>query len=496
MEQTFNKTTKSDTQAVSASLSQKTIQNKATALQDNRPASILQRKANHTGLPDQLKSGIENLSGHSMDDVKVHYNSDKPAQLQAHAYAQGTDIHIASGQEKHLPHEAWHVVQQKQGRVKPTLQMKGKVNVNDDKGLEKEADVMGAKALQAEGSLQKPLIKAPISTAVQRVVQRLQIRFSFTQFLHGAAPTQALVSSYLNDFIKMDYIRANAPDIKKSMKGTDEFTAMTDSFVACDKANSAAKVSNDWTALPVLLDTLMANINTVLTYAKDTMHIAVEHEYSNTNKDSWDTANDALTSLSKISPLPSLIPMHPGGAGAVHPSISVIPWSVAKTKIPAGLHHLLRDIYTSWRLGQVMDERSAASQAAKEKNPNVPGALRSWHMNEQNQLPANDGAVPANATALDTHYAASSRHPYVKDSALAQHHGPKAPIGYAEYTGTGIQNDFHYSKIVLNYKTGFIYLTVTHYGLWNKKEDGKHEIKDKTAGSGELSAWFGISMTT
>ena len=108
----------------------------------------IQRKANNTGLPDNLKSGIENLSGHSMDDVKVHYNSNKPAQLQAHAYAQGLDIHIASGQEKHLPHEAWHVVQQKQGRVKPTLQMKGKVNVNDDKGLENEADVMGAKALQ------------------------------------------------------------------------------------------------------------------------------------------------------------------------------------------------------------------------------------------------------------------------------------------------------------------------------------------------------------
>ena len=105
-------------------------------------------KPNNTGLPDNLKSGMENLSGYSLDDVKVHYNSSQPAQLKAHAYAQGTDIHIGPGQEKHLPHEAWHVVQQKQGRVKPTLQMKGNVNVNDDAGLEKEADVMGAKALQ------------------------------------------------------------------------------------------------------------------------------------------------------------------------------------------------------------------------------------------------------------------------------------------------------------------------------------------------------------
>lgn len=116
----------------------------------------LSGKSNRTGLPDNLKSGVENLSGYSMDDVKVHYNSSEPAQLQAHAYAQGTDIHIAPGQEKHLPHEAWHVAQQKQGRVKPTLQMKAGVPVNDDPGLENEADVMGAKALQINNNGEAP----------------------------------------------------------------------------------------------------------------------------------------------------------------------------------------------------------------------------------------------------------------------------------------------------------------------------------------------------
>ena len=120
------------------------------AMADNHSAQQqqpIQKKKNNTGLPDNLKTGMENLSGMSLDDVKVHRNSDKPAQLQAHAYAQGTDIHLGPGQEKHLSHEAWHVVQQKQGRVKPTMQMMGKVDVNDDTGLEKEADVMGAKAL-------------------------------------------------------------------------------------------------------------------------------------------------------------------------------------------------------------------------------------------------------------------------------------------------------------------------------------------------------------
>ena len=105
-------------------------------------------KPNNTGLPDQLKSGIESLSGMSMDNVKVHYNSSQPAQLNALAYAQGSDIHVGPGQEKHLPHEAWHVVQQAQGRVKPTMQMKEGIPVNDDQGLEHEADLMGAKALQ------------------------------------------------------------------------------------------------------------------------------------------------------------------------------------------------------------------------------------------------------------------------------------------------------------------------------------------------------------
>jgi hypothetical protein len=108
----------------------------------------LQNKTNNTGLPDPLKSGIETLSGYSMDDVKVHYNSNKPAQFRALAYAQGTEIHIGPGQEKHLPHEAWHVVQQKQKRVHPTLQLKENVTINDDHELEKEADIMGAKAAQ------------------------------------------------------------------------------------------------------------------------------------------------------------------------------------------------------------------------------------------------------------------------------------------------------------------------------------------------------------
>ena len=123
------------------------LQGKFESESTQREAAPEAPRPNNTGLPDNLKSGIENLSGMNMDHVRVHYNSDKPAQLQAHAYAQGNEIHVAPGQEQHLPHEAWHVVQQAQGRVKTTVQMKGNMQVNDDVGLEREADVMGANAL-------------------------------------------------------------------------------------------------------------------------------------------------------------------------------------------------------------------------------------------------------------------------------------------------------------------------------------------------------------
>lgn len=115
------------------------------------------------GLPGALRSGVESLSGMDMSGVQVHYNSPEPQKVGAHAYAQGTDIHLASGQEKHLPHEAWHTVQQAQGRVRPTRQLQGDVRINDDARLEREADTMGDKAMSlgAGGVAQAKSMRAP-----------------------------------------------------------------------------------------------------------------------------------------------------------------------------------------------------------------------------------------------------------------------------------------------------------------------------------------------
>ena len=107
---------------------------------------------NHTGLPDTMKTNLENASGFDMSDVRVHRNDPGPAKVGALAYTQGTDIYLGPGQEQHLGHEAWHSAQYKQGRVRANTSFKsadgGEVAGNDQAHLEREADVMGAKISQ------------------------------------------------------------------------------------------------------------------------------------------------------------------------------------------------------------------------------------------------------------------------------------------------------------------------------------------------------------
>ena len=135
----------------------KSYQLKANSGKKQSQLAALQKKANNTGLPENVKNNTESISGISLDDVKVDYNSNKPAQLNAHAYAEGSNIHVAPGQEKHIGHEAWHVVQQKQGRVKPTTEVGG-IPINDNKSLESEADKMGQQTSKEDTSKNLSLI--------------------------------------------------------------------------------------------------------------------------------------------------------------------------------------------------------------------------------------------------------------------------------------------------------------------------------------------------
>lgn len=146
--------------------------------QQDESVSARSTGGSQSTLPNHLKSGLEQLSGEDLSDVRVHENSSEPEKMGAHAYTEGQDIYVAPGQEKYLPHEGWHAVQQKQGRVQPTIQQKSAL-INDNAGLEHEADVMGAKAVQvgttgSELNTQKKTAssKNPRAGGTKNVIQR------------------------------------------------------------------------------------------------------------------------------------------------------------------------------------------------------------------------------------------------------------------------------------------------------------------------------------
>ena len=111
-----------------------------------------------TVMPDDVRSKMENSFGTDFSGVNVHQNSEQASNIGALAYTQGNDVHFAPGQynpgstkgQELLGHELAHVVQQRQGRVKPDAEQKKGMNINSDTSLEKEADEMGEKAAQGK----------------------------------------------------------------------------------------------------------------------------------------------------------------------------------------------------------------------------------------------------------------------------------------------------------------------------------------------------------
>lgn len=138
------------------------LQGKFVAQRDEDEDDLLQGKfeqplqakpENQTGIPDNVRQRMEDSFGTDFSSVRVHPESSKAPEVGALAYTQGTDIHFAPGQFKPdtsagqqlLGHELTHVIQQAEGRVQPTTEIGG-MAVNDNEGLEHEADVLGAKA--------------------------------------------------------------------------------------------------------------------------------------------------------------------------------------------------------------------------------------------------------------------------------------------------------------------------------------------------------------
>jgi hypothetical protein len=133
------------------------MQNGAQAIQRKSGPGVeafrvpLREKSGGLPLPDAVRAKMEAAFSTDFSNVRVHIGREASS-LGAIAFTWGSNIHFAPGQynphtlqgQKLLGHELWHVVQQKNGRVKNPFG--GGVAVVQDYALEAEADRMGIKA--------------------------------------------------------------------------------------------------------------------------------------------------------------------------------------------------------------------------------------------------------------------------------------------------------------------------------------------------------------
>ena len=166
-----------------------------------------------SGLPEALRTGLETLSGMDMSGVAVHRNSPRPAEIGAEAFAQNADIHLAPGHDHRLAHEAWHVVQQAEGRVRPTTSLPQGALVNDDPALEREADTMGAKALGMKTAQAYAATSIPTPTPAAVPSSRGSPTAMPSSYPRGTSVVQGFFTDKNKPTIFKTFYQASATDI-------------------------------------------------------------------------------------------------------------------------------------------------------------------------------------------------------------------------------------------------------------------------------------------
>ena len=129
--------------------------NNLNQLSQAKPPVFQLKSSSSSGMPDETLNKMSSSFGTDFSDVNIHSDSKSATDAGALAYTQGNDIHFAPGQydpssqsgQELLGHELTHVQQQREGRVQANNEVNG-MPLNDDKGLEAEADEGGRMAVQ------------------------------------------------------------------------------------------------------------------------------------------------------------------------------------------------------------------------------------------------------------------------------------------------------------------------------------------------------------
>ncbi|MDQ6422316.1 DUF4157 domain-containing protein [Paenibacillus sp. LHD-117] len=192
-------------------------------------------------MPPAIQAKMESSFGADFSDVRIHAGSPKASAAGALAYAQGSDIHFAPGQynpdnksgQRLLGHELAHVVQQKQGRVSPTAQLASGMPLNDNPALEREADLLGARAASAPEpglqAIQRATSKggtgSASSSAAERVIQRMPSAFEVK--IELGDPKEHMKNLLYNRFTKKlgmsETLKQNSTHYRAFLQKLDDF---------------------------------------------------------------------------------------------------------------------------------------------------------------------------------------------------------------------------------------------------------------------------------
>lgn len=191
------------------------------------------RSTGRAELPAALRARIEHLSGLDMGDVTVRPQSPEPARFGAAALTRGSEIHLGPGQEQHLEHEAWHVVQQKRGAVPPTARMGGQ-RANLDARLEVEADRMVGEVRRGRGDE----VGSPARPPGARPQPVLQMRFSSHDVTVLSFMTQVAQDPTALETLRSSTTRS-AADLARLLQRNVPGTATIADLVALDRFTTA-----------------------------------------------------------------------------------------------------------------------------------------------------------------------------------------------------------------------------------------------------------------
>jgi hypothetical protein len=275
-------------------------------------------------LPAPVQRKMEDAFDFDFSSVRVHQGGEAQA-MGAHAFTQGTDVHFAPGQydpasargQELIGHELAHVVQQSEGRVQATTQMKG-VGLNDDSSLEREADDWGARAARGE-SVDRGGSAASASSASGAPVQR------FKDFAASGEEDSSKQTHWANSTPLRVADDGTAAVAQDSIAGSQELYVLPNRLSG---ANAALKAANAPLTLVKASGSVSGGIPGSLDLGADTLERVKPVEVSNPKKTKEipdDCGNAARTVTGTIADKKQLHAEYTGKDGTKHVTAATDP---------------------------------------------------------------------------------------------------------------------------------------------------------------------------